>query len=137
MPLLGQILVALLIISLLCTYLALRLRDWRFGVVAALLALPIGVLAQDPYDVLLVLPTLQLVITIALRWKVGPIGWLSLVLLGAAVWLVGAAGPYLWHWPLAIVFGYLAVFCVGLAALIWEHPPHATYRQESGRSLNS
>lgn len=125
MPLLGQVLVALLIISLLSTYLALRLRNWRYGVVAALLALTIGAIAQDPYDVLLVLPTLQLVITIALRWNVGPIGWLSLVLLGAAVWLIGAAGPYLWHWPLTVGFGYLAVFCFGLAALIWDHPPEA------------
>src|SRR5688500_2478068 len=111
MSLLGQVLVAFVIISLICTYLALRLRDWRYGVVASLLALPIGVIAQDPYDVLLVLPTLLLVITIALRWQVGPLRWLGLMLLGAAVWLISAAGPYIWHWPLVVGFGYLAVFC--------------------------
>jgi hypothetical protein len=122
MPLPGQILIALLVISLLCTYLALRVRDWRFGIAAALLSLPIGVVAQDPYD-LLVLPTVQLVATIALRWKAGSLGWLSLALLGGAVWLVGAAGPYLWHWPLAFSFAYLAGFIAGLIALMWRPFP--------------
>jgi hypothetical protein len=134
MPLLGLVLIALPIIGLICTYLALRLRDWRFALVATLLALPIGVVAQDPYDLLLIPPTLLLVVTIALRWKVGLLGWLSLVLVGTAVWLIGAAGPYLWHWPLAVGFGYLAAFCVGLAALIWTHVPWATRRQALGSS---
>lgn len=123
MPLLGQVLIACVVVGLICTYLALRLRDWRFGVVAALLTLPIGVVAQDPYDLLLTVPTLQLVVAIALRWHVGPVGWLGLLLAGAAAWLVFAAGPYLWHWPLAVVFGYLAIFCAGLVALVWHHPP--------------
>ncbi len=134
MPLLGQVLIALLVMSFICTYLALRVRDWRFGVVAALLSLPIGVVAQDPYDLLLVLPTVQLVVTIALRWNASPIGWLGLVLLGAVAWLIGAAGPYLWHWPLAFTLGYLVAFCVGLAALSWRHAPWATRRQTAGSS---
>ncbi|MCA9880398.1 MAG: hypothetical protein KC442_21530 [Thermomicrobiales bacterium] len=134
MPLLGQVLIVLLVVSLLCTYLALRLRDWRFGIVAALLALPIGVVAQDPYDLLLILPTLLLVATIALRWSVGPLGWLSLVLLGAAVWLVCSAGPYLWHLPLTVGFSYLAAFCIGLVALIRDHAPGATRRPTVGGS---
>lgn len=121
MSLLGQVLIALLFISLLCTWLALRLQDWRYGAVAAILALPIGAVAQDPYDLLLILPTLLLVISIALRWRVGPRGWLGLLLLGAAVWLLCAAGPYLWHWPLALGFSYLAAFGLGLAALCWRH----------------
>ena len=45
MPLLGQVLIALLIIGLLCTWFALCLQDWRYGAVAAILALPIGVVA--------------------------------------------------------------------------------------------
>ena len=121
MPLLGQVLIALLIIGLLCTWFALRLQDWRYGAVAAILALPIGVVAQDPYDLLLIPPTLLLVTTIALRWRFGPRGWLGLLLLGAAVWLLCAAGPYLWHWPLAVGFSYLAAFAIGLAALGWRH----------------
>jgi membrane protein YdbS with pleckstrin-like domain len=131
MPLLGQVLIALLIISLICTYLAFRVRDWRFGVVAALLALPIGEIAQDPYDSLLILPTLQLVAAIALRWNASPRGWLGLLLLGATVWLVCAAGPYLWHWPLAAGFAYLAVFCVGIAALIWRQSSWSRARRPS------
>jgi hypothetical protein len=122
-PLPGQVLIALVLISLLCTYLAFRLRDWRYGVVAALLSLPIGVVAQDPYDLLLVLPTVQLVTAIALRWHVSNRGWFGLALLGGIVWLFGAAGPYLWHWPLALVFVYLAVFCVGLVALVAPNAP--------------
>ncbi len=82
--------------------------------------------AQDPYDLLLILPTLQLVATIALRWNTGLLGWLSLVLFGAATWLISAAGPYLWHWPLAVSFVYLAIFWVGAAALIWQRPPWTT-----------
>ena len=70
--------------------------------------------------------------TIALRWRFGPRGWLGLLLLGAVVWLLCAAGPYLWHWPLAVGFSYLAAFAIGLAALGWRHALWPTRRQAVG-----
>jgi hypothetical protein len=93
MSLLGQVLIALLVIGLLCTYLALRSRDWLFGVMAALASLPIALVAQVNYGAVLLLPILQVAGTQALCWTVGPIGWFSLFVLAATVWLVGAATP--------------------------------------------
>ena len=133
MPLLGQVLVASVVISIVCTYLALRLRDWRFGLVAALLSLPIGVVAQDPYDLLLILPAVQLVATIALRWNLGPLGWLGLAVLGGVGWLYGAAGPYIWHWPLAFTLAYIAAFSAGLMALVTPHAPRRHVREGQHR----
>lgn len=134
MPLLGQVLVALVIVSLFLTYLALRVQDWRYGAVAAACALPIGVIAQDVYDPLLLIPTLQIVLALALRWRVGPSRWLSLSLTGMAMWLIFAAGPYIWHWSLDLLIGYLAAFGLGPVALYWQRPPWRRYRLFSLRT---
>lgn len=89
---------------------------------AAFLSIPIALVAQDSYEGLFLLPALQLAGTIALRWAVGPIAWLSLLALGAAVWLIGAASPLLFQWSAAFFVVFLVGFCAGLAALIWRRP---------------
>jgi hypothetical protein len=116
----GSLILASLLASLLATTRALIRRCWWMMAVAAALSLPIT-LAQIPYMVSWLLPCLQVAAAVALRWRVGIMGWGALLLAGAAVALVGGPGTILLDWRLGWIL--FAGPLVGFIALVWKRPP--------------
>jgi hypothetical protein len=123
----------LLATSALATIVGLRRRIWWFLVVAAALSLPVAAVAQGSYGALLLCPLVQLALAIALRWRLGPPGWMGLLAIAAATWFVGAASPLLLHWPDRVYVVLLLGLVAGFAAL--AIPPHP--RIEGGSERNS
>ena len=82
---------------------------------------PLCLITQIALALNCLIPSLQLAVAIALRWRVGAAGALALLLLGVIVGLVGGPGTFLLHtgdaWVLFI--GLL----VGFIALAWNRPP--------------
>jgi hypothetical protein len=115
--------IALLIAGLICIYLALRLHRWWLGLLAVLLVFPIALVANVAYEGLLLLPYLFLAMTIALRWSVGPLGWLGLILAAVGIWFVGGASRFLLHWPRELYWVLPVGLLLGLGALAWSQPP--------------
>lgn len=109
------------LLSLLPTYFAIRDRSWRAAPLAAVISFPPVVRYAE--TLLLLLSALQLTGAIALRWRVGLVGWISLLLSGVLFWVVAAVGPrYLgWHVPIPglVAGGWVA----GLLALCWSPSP--------------
>lgn len=105
-------------LSALPTFFANRDRSWQAALLAAVISFPPVVRYMEP--LLLLLPALQLTGAIALRWRVGLGGWISLLLAGTLFWVVVAVGPrYLgWHvpFPELVLGGWFA----GLLALCWS-----------------
>jgi hypothetical protein len=120
--------IALLIASLVCTILALRLRAWWLCLLAFILALPASLVANVNYGGLLLLPCIQLAATVALRWSVGPLGWLGLLFVATGIWFIGAASPFLLNWPTTVYWVLLIGLLAGLVALVWSRVPWLTTR---------
>ena len=123
----GNVLVLLFGASLLATFYAVRFRLWWLAAVAAVLSLPLSLVAHVPYSLLWLIPALHLTAAIALRWRVGAAGALALLAMGVIVSLVGGPGTFLldgdYGWVLFI--GLL----VGFIALAWNRPPWVPVEQ--------
>jgi hypothetical protein len=126
--------ISLLIASLICMVLALRLHLWPLGLLAVLLVSPPALVANVNYGGLLLLPCLFLAITIALRWSVGPVGWLSLILAAVGIWFVGVAGIFLLHWPQTFYWVLVLGIVTGPVALHWSHVPAWVTADRRGQS---
>lgn len=114
-----NIFIAFPIISLIPLYLAIRLRDWRFALLATLLPLPLTVL----YAIPLIITAWELAGTIALRWMLGLMGWLVLLLLATGMWVIGVFGPIFLDWPIEIYDLFLVALAASLCFLLRSRPP--------------
>lgn len=115
----------LVAVSLLIALVGFRLHYWQLLVIASVLSLPISLVANVDYGGLVLLPALQLACAVSLRWRVGVVGWLGLLLTAVIVWFVGMASPFVLHWPTQIFVVLLTGLVVGFVALIWQQPPWA------------
>jgi hypothetical protein len=112
---------SLLFASLIATRIALVRRSWPLMAVAAALSLPFALVAHVPYLVSWLLPCPQVAAAVALRWRVGVTGWLTLLLAGLVVGLAGGPGVILVDRDLGqILFSGLLI---GFIALAWKQPP--------------
>jgi hypothetical protein len=119
----------LLAASLLATFFGVGFRVWWLAAAAAVIALPFTLVAYIPYLVSWLIPCLQVAAAVALRWRVGAVGWLALLLTGLIVGLVGGPGTILVHrnYGWALLVGLL----VGFLALAWQQPPGVGVEQHS------
>ena len=116
----GWLMLASLLASLLLTIRALDRGSWWTMALAAVLALPIN-LGQFPFFLSWVFACLQIAMAVALRWRLGVAGWYALLLVGLGVVLVGGPGTILLDWHLSWIL--LASPLVGFIALAWQPPP--------------
>jgi hypothetical protein len=124
----GWLMLASLLASLLLTIRALGRGSWWMMALAAVLALPINV-AHIPFFLSWLFACLQIAMAVALRWRVGVAGWWALLLVGLGVVLVGGPGTILLDWHLSWIL--LAGPLVGFIALAWQQPPWTPARPRS------
>lgn len=109
------------LLSALPIYFAIRDRSWKAALLAAVISFPpvVRYAALLP----LLLPALQLTSAIALRWRVGPLGWISLLLSGLLFWVVATVGPRYLDWQVPFPELVLGGWIAGLLALCWSPSP--------------
>jgi hypothetical protein len=110
---------ASLLASLLLTIRALDRGSWWMMALAAVLALPIN-FAHIAFFLSWLFACLQIAMAVALRWRVGVVGWCALLLVGLGVVLVGGPGTILLDWRLSWIL--LVGPLVGFIALAWQPP---------------
>ena len=120
----------LILASLIVAFYGVRFRIWWLVAVAAVLALPIN-LAHIAFFLSWLFTCVEIAMAVALRWRVGVVGWCALLLVALGVVLVGGPGTILLDWHLSWIL--LAGPLVGFVALAWQQPPWVPAGRRSER----
>jgi len=105
----------------LATAIALLRRSWP--ATAALAALWFAVCFVSLGFLFMAIPGILLAAAVALRWRLGLLGGIAILLLAAAVWAIGGLGTFVLRGDLPLFWLLYAGFLAGFAALARNRPP--------------